>query len=225
MESRVAKLKQLNDEFVSKKARRDVESNEFDAITVKKLIVNKGITAKNVTFDSTNSTLQFDKIRAQNLTIFGMLNGNKILPLFTNTLRSSGFQVFNTNTSVIKLKNITADRIATVSGLISGKNISDLVRIDEGEFVIDQFVRFSRPLVVGNLEVNERVNNIRVINGQLDVLLQNSDQVQQITGFKEFEDVELREPVIIRVSFLTDLNLNGFLTNIIPGQKHWRTVG
>lgn len=200
MESRVAKLKQLNDEFVSKKVSREVESNHFDAITVKKLIVNKSITAKNVTFDITNSTLQLDKIRVQNLTIIGMLNGNNILPLFTNTLRTSGFQVFNTNTSVIKLNNVTADRIATLSGLISGKNISNLVLIDGGDFTIDQFVRFSRPLVVGNLEVHERVNNIRVINGQLDVLLQNSDQVQQITGFKEFEDVELREPVIIRVS-------------------------
>lgn len=207
MESRLLKLKQLNDEFVSRKVSRDVESNDFDAIEVKKLIVNKGITVNNISFEASNSSIQFDKLLVQNLTISGKFNENQIFPLFTNTLRSSGFQIFNTNTSSINIKNVTANRIATVSGLISGKNISDLVRIDAGDFVIDQFVRFSRPLVIGNLEVLGRVNNIRVTNGKWDVLLKNSDQIQEITGFKEFENVELREPVIIRVSRLCRLIL------------------
>lgn len=200
IESRLAKLKQSNDEFVSRKVSRDVDANAFDFIEVKKLVVRKNITAKNVSFETSNNTLQFAKLRVQNLTVSGKFNGNKVFPLFTNTLRSSGIQIFKSNTSVIKIHNVTANRIATLSGLISGRNISDLVMIDSGDFIINQFVRFSRPLVVGNLEVHQRLNNIRIVNGQLDVLLQNSDQVQQITGFKEFENVVLREPVIIRVS-------------------------
>lgn len=199
IESRLAKLKQSNEEFVSRKVNRDVESNKFDEIKVQKLIVNKGISVDHISFENSNSSLKMGNLHVQNLTVTGKFNDNKIVPLFTNTLRSSGIQVFKTNSS-LKIKNITANRIATVSGLISGKNISDLVRIDSGDFVIDQFVRFSKPLIIENLEVHERINNIRVINGELDVLLQNSDQIQQITGFKEFEHVELREPVIIRVS-------------------------
>lgn len=200
MESRLVKLKQMNDEFVSKKVHRDVETNEFESIEVKRLIVNTDLTTNRITFGASNNSLQFHKLRIQNLTLSGMLNGNGILPLFTNTLRSSGFQVFNTNTSTIKIRNVTANRIATISGLVSGKTLSDLVRIDSGNFIIDRFVKFTKPLVVGDLEVHGRVNHINVENGQLDVLLQNSDQVQEITGFKVFEDVELKEPVIIRVS-------------------------
>ncbi|KAL5288129.1 hypothetical protein ACFFRR_008779 [Megaselia abdita] len=198
MESRLAKLKQLNDEFVSKKVNRDVESDEFDTIEVKKLIVNKNIFVKNISFEVTNSSLNFERLRVQNLSLSGKLNDNNVFSLFTNTLRSSGIQIFNTNGKSINITNVTADRIATMSGMVSERNISDLVKIDSGDYFIDQFVRFSEPLIVGDLEVHERLNNIRVINGQLDVLLLNSDKVQQITGFKEFEHVELREPVVIR---------------------------
>ena len=85
--------------------------------------------------------------------------------------------------------------------LMSAVNIDQLISINNSESVIiDQDISFTQDeLPIENLFVAERLNNIKVIDGDLNVLRLNSDHVQVINGDKIFESVKLMTPIKLQV--------------------------
>lgn len=97
--------------------------------------------------------------------------------------------------------------VSVQTKLVSGRNLSDLIRTEGGSYYVSQDVRFDEPLHVDRLYVNERINNLRVQNGRFDVLLKNSNETQTITGHKSFNSVRLLNPIVLHGK-INSSNLN-----------------
>ena len=140
-------------------------------------------------------------LTVDSITISNFLNNVKVESLVRNTLKIQGDQII---TGDIKFKEIKAQGVIFVNttfSLLSAVNINQLVSINSSEIVtIDQDLSFTQDeLFIENLFVAERLNNIKVIDGNLNVLRLNSDQVQVITGEKTFESVKLINPIKLQV--------------------------
>lgn len=77
-----------------------------------------------------------------------------------------------------------------IPGAFNGRDISDLVPIDKGVYEINQDIIFNN-ISVDNMKISFQLNDITVHDGKLDILLSDSNEEQQVTGEKVFENVIL----------------------------------
>lgn len=137
----------------------------------------------------------YKSITVKNLTLHGLINNIDIDKFAEKTLKKSGNQMI---TAPILIRNLTADNIF-IKSTISGIDVSDIIQNEEGaSYNIEHPIRFESNVEVNQLEVYHRINNIRVIDGKLDLVLRKSPEVQHITGIKLFHNVTLKEPMHIR---------------------------
>lgn len=132
-------------------------------------------------------------------------------------------QIIQGSFGFVKLR---AYGVSVQTNLVSGRNLSDLIRTEGGSYSVSQDVRFDEPLHVDRLYVNDRINNLRIQNGRFDVLLKNSNEIQTITGHKSFNAVRLLNPIVLHgkinssnlssmnpiVSVINDIVLEGKLS-------------
>ncbi|KAL3267313.1 hypothetical protein HHI36_011443 [Cryptolaemus montrouzieri] len=81
---------------------------------------------------------------------------------------------------------------------LSGKNVENFVRIDSGQYKIEQDVQFTNYLTVNDLEVHEVLDLIPVVNGKLQILLKDFGEVQYISAKKTLDEVEVLNTIEIR---------------------------
>ncbi|KAF5285037.1 hypothetical protein FQR65_LT02349 [Abscondita terminalis] len=141
-----------------------------------------------------NQTRIVDNINTLNVKVAhikGLINNANITDLNEYALRTSGAQ---TITGKFKFDSLYVDNFNTT--VISGKDISEeLVLIDGGEYVLQQSAEFVNNLTSDALVVTESFNHVSVLEGELDIMLANSTKVQHVTGHKEFDEVELMNPI------------------------------
>lgn len=148
----------------------------------------------------------FQQIIVDEIELFGLLNNDvKLEFLDKYALKLSGDQNL---TGLFNVENLECSSVR--AGIVSGRDINDVVLISNGSFFsVNQDIQFSKPLMVKNLIVNDRINNINIKKKKFDVLLKRADYLQVITGHKIFESVKLINSFELKVSDFILLNFWG----------------
>ncbi|XP_073811538.1 closca [Musca autumnalis] len=132
----------------------------------------------------------------RNLNINGKLNEYTWNDLLNDSLKREAEEQF-INAPTIKIKNLETPRLAVTSNVVNQQHLSNLIPIDAGEFTINQDIQFAQPIKAKAVQINERLNNVPVLQGKLDVLLRRSNETQVIEGPKSMRNVKVMEPITI----------------------------
>lgn len=138
------------------------------------------------------------RLDVETMTIGRFLNNRNFTALAINSLKTTGDQVI---TGAMNIRELKANRVMFGKSppRISNIPLSMLVNINDNRRVdINQDVRFTEELNVNRLFVTERINNINVKNGQLQVLRKRGPTAQVVTGEKFFDEVRLLSPIVLR---------------------------
>ncbi|XP_055531237.1 uncharacterized protein LOC129722051 [Wyeomyia smithii] len=142
---------------------------------------------------------QYREIHVNDLEITGLINDVDFNHLAKHALQKTGNQ---TITGEWIFDKVYASRIIVPNERLSGVELNSLVLTEptgnQSYFTVRQDVQFTEPVYFESLQVDERVNHIPVIDGKLQVLLQNSDEPQLMTGTKTFDNVKLLSPIDLR---------------------------
>lgn len=142
------------------------------------------------------STDQAEPLALNNVIVKGRINGIDFKYLLENALKTDEpNQVLQ---SKVTIGTLTADRIVTADGKLSELEIANIAHINANEMLIRQPIRFTKDLDVNHLKALQRLNQILIENGEMDVLLKRSKKVQVIKGLKEFRSIELLNPIILQ---------------------------
>lgn len=120
----------------------------------------------------------------------GTLNGINVAMLYENTLKKYGDQEVIADYEIPELH--ASDFIGPELANVRPENVIDIKR---GSYILDQDIALKKQLQVEDLRIINRLNNILVENGELQVILKDSDKPQKVLGKKVFESVELLEPM------------------------------
>ncbi|XP_015834885.2 uncharacterized protein clos isoform X1 [Tribolium castaneum] len=129
----------------------------------------------------------FETLKVKNLTIGGYINNVDVPTLDKYALKKSGNQQVTSEFIFDELRGKNLE----VFNEMSGKKISDLIATDAGNYLINNEVIFKNDLHVNDFQVSKSLDGIKVIDGQLDILLKDSPDEQEITGAKTFDDVNI----------------------------------
>ncbi|XP_058829286.1 uncharacterized protein LOC131688788 [Topomyia yanbarensis] len=140
--------------------------------------------------------MTFKEIRVNNLEVTGLLNDMDFNDIEQHALKLEGDQNI---TAEFTFDKIIATNVIAPNNRLSGVDLNSMVWIkptkDQQDFTVRQQIRFVHPVHFDKLHVHERVNHIPVIDGQLQILRQNSTEPQLITGTITFDNVVLLEPI------------------------------
>lgn len=137
------------------------------------------------------------ELDVEKVDIANLLNGRNFTSIASDSLKLNGEQIFKAPLTVKSLKvnavNFDKSPEAISKMPINNLNINDSKTID-----IFQDIRFEKPLEVGQLFVSDRINNIKVKEGKLQILRAFGPEEQTVTGEKNFENVNLKQPIVLR---------------------------
>ncbi|XP_063696003.1 uncharacterized protein LOC134827336 [Culicoides brevitarsis] len=136
--------------------------------------------------------MHFDEIVVDELFVNGYFNDMDIRIFDSLLLKPEGDQVLE---AAFAIETLNANNVVLLGGTLSGKHSQDLISAREGTHIIDSTVQFTHPIHAENLIVSERVNNIHVNEGRMDVLLKEANYTQVVTGPKVFDTVHLLNPI------------------------------
>ncbi|XP_060653669.1 LOW QUALITY PROTEIN: uncharacterized protein LOC132789585 [Drosophila nasuta] len=196
--------------------------HKFDEITVGTLLVHEklqakrinGVNPKNPTYElvkadnvyvsenlmeATGEEQQrpvIGELNLQELQIHGSLNGLNWTQLLEQTLKRRGSEVQFIKAHV-DISNLKAEAIMVNSNEINDRPVSQLISIDGGDYIVQQDVQFAQPIEVNKLQINQRLNQIHVNKQTFDVLLHEANHTQIIEGAKQFENIQVLEPITI----------------------------
>lgn len=125
----------------------------------------------------------------------GLVNRFNFSSLIENALRID--QSEQRLISDIKIQKISANAINVKDNKISDFELNRIASIKDNETLINEPLIFAQLLSTNELNIAERLNHLTVQNGKLNILLKKSNRVQIITGDKEFDAVNLLEPIIL----------------------------
>lgn len=141
------------------------------------------------------------QLTVDNLFIGKFLNRRNFSAISINSLKAFGAQIVS---GVKFIDKLTANNLRFMKVLrdqkISNVPLSALINVNETrqQMVISQDIRFTEDLEVNNLIVDERINNIRVRNGDLQVMRKRGRSRQVVTGEKTFDVVHLLSPIVLQ---------------------------
>ncbi|XP_055704200.1 uncharacterized protein LOC129802424 isoform X2 [Phlebotomus papatasi] len=133
-------------------------------------------------------------LKADNLFVNGSVNGVDLAVLEKYALRTEGNQII---IEVSEIDHLVADKVNAFRK-VSEKNISNAVLASNGDFLLDYPVSFYTNISVEKLQVTERLNQIEVFDGKLDIILLNSTEMQIVDGKKTFDNVSLLKPILLQ---------------------------
>jgi cytoskeletal protein CcmA (bactofilin family) len=141
------------------------------------------------------------RLDVDTMTVGKFLNERNFTAMSIHSLKTSGDQAI---VAPITIGQLTANKIIFQKVLrdqkISNVPIGDLINVADTRkrFDILQDVRFEDELFVNNTRVNERINNVNVRNGKLQVLRKRGLNQQIVTGEKFFDQVDLLSPIVLQ---------------------------
>lgn len=137
------------------------------------------------------------QLNVDSLNVKNLFSGENVTEIFINSLKTVGTQFINGN---IDIQNLYTNGIIFERTLeaISKIPISHLINIkDNNPVQILQDVQFEQEVDTNDLFVEERINNINVRNGELQVVRKRGLAEQTVTGEKHFNVVSLKEPIML----------------------------
>lgn len=141
------------------------------------------------------------ELRTDRIDIGRFLNNRNFTAMSMNSLKTVGEQVLTGSTNIRKLKanNVVFDMQPRFNA-ISNIPLTSLINIEDTRETIDIFqdLRFTQELSVNRLFVTERINNLKVENGQLQVLRKRGPTRQVVTGEKFFDKIHLQSPILLQ---------------------------
>ncbi|GLV35615.1 Anaphase Promoting Complex subunit 10, partial [Carabus blaptoides fortunei] len=130
----------------------------------------------------------------QNITL-GFVNALDMKSLDTLVLRTRGDQEILGN---YKFDTLIVEDF-DIDGLLSGIKVPDnLTFISNATNLIEQDLIFTEDLYAETLHVIQRLNQIPVYNGKIDILLNDYPEMQYISGQKTFESLNILGPIQLR---------------------------
>ncbi|XP_031630094.1 uncharacterized protein LOC116345133 [Contarinia nasturtii] len=167
------------------------DSENFEAIEKKLLDSDKRVKRQQDTFDPI-----VEPIILKDVIVEGLVNGINFSYIVENALRTN---VQNQRLEgEINFGRLQAKSIQTNDGKISNIDLNTIARINANQTIILSPIRFTQELDVNQLKIENRLNHILIVNGQMDALFKKFRRPQEITGLKEFESVVLREPITLQ---------------------------
>lgn len=173
--------KTLNNVKINEESMKKIRSTELTGKDFLKYLSNKFVLSQKHFSDKST-------IIVNQLFLDGLINGRSLSEINEEFLKIDGEQKLNAN---VTIKNLYVKNLQQTPHPL----LQDIVLVNQGTFKIHQDVVFKKDLILNNFVVNERLNQINVFNGKLDVLLNNSTDVQLVTGNKEFQNVIVLNPV------------------------------
>lgn len=140
------------------------------------------------------------QLTVDNLTIGKFLNDRNFTAISINSLKTVGDQIVTAAQTIGKL---TARNVRFMKALrdqrISNVPLNALINIHDTRqrMNINQDIRFTEDVNVNKLLVSERINNIIVRDGELQVMRKRG-RPQVVTGEKFFDTVHLLSPILLR---------------------------
>lgn len=145
---------------------------------------------------------KFNTLEAKDVTLRKLLNGNSFNGIVEKSLKLTGDQSFE---APVHIRKLTAKKLGFLKSLqnqtISNVPLEHLIDTQntEKDVVIHQDIQFAHELVVNDLRVKDRINNINVKNGKLQVMRKSGNITRQVvTGEKIFNKVKLMTPILLR---------------------------
>lgn len=142
-----------------------------------------------------------DELNAETLSVGRFLNQQNFTAIAIHSLKTSGDQFIDGFKNIGKLK---ANRVMFGKVLrdqtISKVPLAMLIDINDARqrLELNRDMRFTNDLIIDRLIVNERINNIKVKEGQLQVLRKRGLTHQVVTGEKFFDKINLLSPIVLR---------------------------
>lgn len=125
-----------------------------------------------------------ESLSVQRLTLNGVFNDVDMNVLNDFVLKTTGDQDIS---GTYIFDNLEVNNIKT-SNMLS----DNLIRVNDGEYWLKYDIQFRNSVIANNVKIKSSINHITVkSDGQLDVLLKNSSELQLMNGFKEVETVKL----------------------------------
>lgn len=140
------------------------------------------------------------QLTVDSMTIGRFLNQRNFTAMLINSLKTVGDQVLTGPTTINKLKvNNVGFRKMPRFHQISGIHLMDLVNVNSTEnIMINHDMQFINELSANRLTVLERINNVMVKDGRLQVLRKRGPTQQRVTGEKFFDNVHLMSPILLQ---------------------------
>ena len=142
-----------------------------------------------------------NQLNVDTMMIGQLLNQRNFTSLAINSLKTSGDQVLLGETTIgqLKAKRIMFEKVLR-DQKISNVELAKLIDINDirKPTNIDQDIRFVDELDINRLIVTERIANIKVKDGQLQVLRKRGVTQQTVTADKFFDQINLLSPILLR---------------------------
>lgn len=150
-----------------------------------------------------------DAIVLNDVIVNGFVNGIDFSLMADNVLRTDAKE--QRIETEINFRTLRAKSITTSTDHFSNLPFSTIARINDNETLIRPPIHFTQGLNVTYLKVLERLNRIRIIDGKMDALFKRRKDVQVITGEKQFETLNLLDPIVLQGK----MNISNSLVNKI----------
>lgn len=140
------------------------------------------------------------QLTVDSMTLGRFLNQRNFTAMLINSLKTVGNQVLTGSTTINKLtvKDVVFAKMPRFQQ-ISGIHLTDLVSVNTTEnVVINHDMQFIDEVSANRLIVLERINNVMVKDGRLQVLRKRGPTQQLVTGEKFFDNVHLMSPILLQ---------------------------
>lgn len=140
------------------------------------------------------------ELNVDSLSIGRFLNDRNFTGIAINSLKTSGDQIFTApiNIGQLKANNIMFQKVLR-DQRISNISLTTFIDINDTRqnIEINQDIRFG-DVFINRLFVKERINNVNISRGQLQVMRTRGPERQIVTGEKFFDQVNLLSPIVLQ---------------------------
>ncbi|KAK9870805.1 hypothetical protein WA026_009763 [Henosepilachna vigintioctopunctata] len=133
-------------------------------------------------------------LKTKKIVIGGFINNVDMRTLDKYSLKINGDQTIS---ETFWFEDLQANNM-DVNELSGMKLVENLIRTDSGQYDLKVDAEFTDHLTVNKLVVDEYLDVIPVVEGRLQVLLKDVDELQHITVKKTVDEVELLNPFSIQ---------------------------
>lgn len=165
-------------------------TENFDEIE-KKLLESDKRTKRDLKPEDIDKPLIFDDI-----TVLGKINGIDFDQYVKDVLRTDvNEQVLS---APVRIGKLQANALKTSDDKISKLDLSNIGHLNVKELIIRQPIFLRKSITVDKFKVLQRIDGIFIHDGKMDILFKRSKRPQEIRGVKEFDSINLLEPISLQ---------------------------
>lgn len=163
---------------------KNIQANKINELPLEN--VNLNVTSQSLT--------HLNNIDAKHLVVAGFVNNIDINLLNRNVLKAQGNQkiIGNYHFNSLEMNNLITEYLSDnqiPNSLVATKGTHEHIKYD---------VEFIDELELNNLTISYHLNHIRSFDGKLGILLKDSKELQKVSGYKLFQNIELMDDIKLR---------------------------